>query len=132
MLSSSYHCTLCRIVHVPVSDLSKSLDDFVPSEINGKQPSMLPESAECSNSVDISEAPIQNFDLIKEKSLNDEQTSGMSDVGESQHVASSVCPSGANDLELGHDTPISDKLVNKGRQAPLETMKQWKTNGFSG
>ncbi|XP_042382078.1 tRNA (adenine(58)-N(1))-methyltransferase non-catalytic subunit trm6-like [Zingiber officinale] len=121
-----------RIVHVPVSDLSKSLDDFVHSEISAKAPSMLPESAECRNSMDISEVPIQNFDLIKEKSLNNEQTSVMSDVGESQHVASILCPSGANDLELGHDTPITDKLVNKGRQAPLETMKQWKTNGFSG
>ncbi|KAG6510100.1 hypothetical protein ZIOFF_028108 [Zingiber officinale] len=125
-------CTRPRIVHVPVSDLSKSLDDFVHSEISAKAPSMLPESAECRNSMDISEVPIQNFDLIKEKSLNNEQTSVMSDVGESQHVASILCPSGANDLELGHDTPITDKLVNKGRQAPLETMKQWKTNGFSG
>lgn len=89
------------------------------------------ESAECRNSVDISEVPIQEFDLI-EKSLNDEQPSVIPDVGESQHVASSLCPSGANNLELGHDTPISDRLVNKGRQAPLETMKQWKTNGFSG
>lgn len=92
---------------------------------------MPPESAECRNSVDISEVPIQGFDFIKEKSLNDEQPPVIPDVGESQHVASSLCPA-ANDLELGLDTPISDRLVNKGRQAPLETMKQWKTNGFSG